>query len=364
MEFHPHSTLSMGRHHYYSLVIREGARLTDFGENQVWRGPTVGGRLAAYRFRMVEADPLETEGVLQFDFLEASRLTEESVPWLDGLALWEPGRISVQYPLSAGSGEAGSVRLTGAPEENDLHTSVLELPEGQTVQVQGLQGPLILRSQGRMKIDGVLARTDPADWGAPQTPAQWLAEVGQGPLTDLLTYASAAGSNWTVLVAGGDLEICGDIVSRGPVILAAGGKTTFLGGKVRCPAGQLYVVGRGGGWAHWQESQPLDVGFTQPDRNPLRQTKRYGFVTTPLISGSNKRYEWEKVRIVSDPGNGGVSVRFLSADGPIREEQLVEHPRLLPDGVGLRMLIEISVPPGGMWSPPLLDSIRLFVKTP
>ena len=103
----------------------------------------------------------------------------------------------------------------------------------------------------------------------------------------------------------------------------------------------------------------MPLRLSPPGTNPLQKPLRAALITSVLPSWVLDRYEWDSLQVLSDPGRGTVQVSFLPADGPILQDRLVNHPRLLPPDSPLRILVELSMPPGGLWDPPVIDAIEL-----
>src|SRR5690606_15277391 len=141
-----------------------------------------------------------------------------AVPGVDGTAQWAgDGLVRVRLPAAAGDGGAGRVELNGAVEDSDVHAVSLHVPTDATAKLTA-EGLVVLRAQGSLVIDGRLERADSGaaalgelEPAAGDTLSIWLARAGE------------LGAGWTVLVAGGDLVVRGELEVDGPLLLVAGG---------------------------------------------------------------------------------------------------------------------------------------------
>ncbi|HRV82662.1 MAG TPA: hypothetical protein P5218_14600, partial [Planctomycetota bacterium] len=336
----------------YSLEVLSTARLADYSGHRPWAMRQPGAVLASYRFRL-EPIGAHERNHLRIDFLTRALLTSQRVPWATGEASWEPGRITVHFPKAAGTGLDGPVVWEGNCEAADLHATRLSVAASSEVTLVAPLGPVVLRSQGRSDLLGKVRREGAADQA--MTPGQWFERSGGGSLEELVAYAQAESMPWTILVAGGDLLLEGEFVSQTPVVLAAGGRTRITG-RIQCPPGELYVVGEGGGWSRGQEPRSLPLGMETPTHNPLRERQVYCLLSSVVPNWALDRYEWQSLAIGQDPGQGRTEVFFLPPDGPIERERCVTHPRHLPLDAPLRILIQLTVEPGGSWDPPVIDS--------
>lgn len=171
-----------------SLSILSDTRLADFSGNPV-------PLLRAQNFDIYIEDESPETDQFRESFVSIERRLPIPIEGLEGTALWSDegpfaGRVVVRYPHAAGSGEDGDLVFgesgsEAAEERLDLHSTSL------TVGTAGLQlasssGLCVLRSQGRMVINGPLRRTTNVDvapmrWRLVEEPGfsanAWLAEV-------------------------------------------------------------------------------------------------------------------------------------------------------------------------------------------
>ena len=74
------------------------------------------------------------------------------------------------------------------------------------------------------------------------------------------------------------------------------------------------------------------------------------------------RYQWRHPRIGRVEGNGTSKVLWLAADSPLDLALAEEHPSNLPEGP-VRMIVVLTVHPGGLWNPPSMDFVELSWST-
>jgi hypothetical protein len=178
-------------------------------------------------------------------------------------------------------------------------------------------------------------------------------------LSALLDQALVSGREWTVLVAGGDLIITGEVQVDTPLILVAGGRVR-INGSVRCKSEHLHLLGEGGGLdLPGIPSSLPGVLVDQPHLNPLQEPLLFAAISSPLPREVSQRYDWGRLVVGGREGTGRWRVGFLSADVALERERVVRHPGLLQGDGSVRVLVELEVLPGGVWDPPALDFLRL-----
>jgi len=371
IEIFPKRALALDLKYYYSLRVSAEVALADFSGHSPWpkvAGPGHAARTRAtadYAFRLVPAGAHD-QNHLRLDFVDEGHLSSQRIPWSDGEVSWEPGRLTLHCPREVGLGVAGEVhgsdavhRAVKLQETYDLQATQLTIGEGDQLSVgQGdHKSPLcLLRSQTLLHCEGALVRSG-VDEEIP-LPDRWLADHRGASLGDLLAHARDTGMPWTVMIAGGDLILDGTIDVATPLLLVAGGRVRITGTRVD-RGYPIYVVGDGGGTASVTK---LPLQMEAPGLNPLRKALVGASVTKILPSWVKERYEWESLELHMVSGHGTVQVSFLPAEGPISEDRLVNHPRLLPPDSPLRIVVSLTMPPGGMWDPPILDSIEFSWK--
>jgi hypothetical protein len=357
LELRPRRRLAPGR---YLLEAAGVALVRDLGGNPVWV-PGFPGE------QVVEVE--ESGEVRSRDgesFLDDARLSTIPVPGVDGAATWDDGgRVTVRYPAAAGTGAEGRVVLRGAEGRRDLHAARLDVPPGAEVELGSAPGLVVLRSQGRLSIEGRVTRASGPgnamnpERGATLTEflarARELAELGGEP-------------NWTVLVAGGDLLVPGELLVDGPLLLVAGGRIVVTG-RVRAQEGQLWLLGRGGGNGLQAARGEAELVIDPPFLNPLVEPLTFGALSAPMpATGGVLR--WIGAEVVGDPRDGALEVLFVPADadlGAPRERWgAVRSPRDLLSAPALRLLVLLTVEPPDPqsrrpppWNPPLVDEVRL-----
>lgn len=357
LELRPRRRLAPGR---YLLEAPPEVSVRDLGGNPVW----VPGFPGEQVVEVEEGGEVRSRDVESF--LEDARLSTIPVPGVDGAATWgDGGRVTIRYPAAAGDGSAGPVVLRGAEGRRDLHATRLEVPQGAEVELGSAPGLVVLRSQGRLSIAGRVTRSSGPgnamnpERGATLTQflarARELAELGGEP-------------NWTVLVAGGDLFVPGELVVEGPLLLVAGGRIVVTG-RVRAQEGQLWLLGRGGGSGLQAARGEAELVIDPPYLNPLAAPLTFGALSAPMpASGGVLR--WIGAEVVGDARDGRLEVLFVPADADLSAPRerwgAVRSPRELLSAPALRLLILLSVEPPDPrsrrpppWNPPLVDEVRL-----
>jgi len=343
IELLPRQTLPPGD---YSLHFDSDLRLRDFGGNPVWRRSSPQHRK---RIRVLEAVRPEGAGELYLTFLDDARFSPIAVEGFDGTAHWaDTGRVEIRFPAAAGDGRDGRISLSADDARRDLQAVALNVPAGERSARSGA-GAWVLRAQGSMVVAGELVRS-----GSGSGEAMKFAE-GE-PLSGWLERVLEQDPSWTVLVAGGDLVIDGTVEVDTPLLLAAGGRIR-VHGRVRAREQELWLLGDGGGFDVDPTRSPAQLAMDEPRVNPLRETLRVAAVSSPLPPWGRAE-RWLSAQAGGRVGGGRWRVRYVPA-GDVRPEAAVDHPRLL-DGTGpIRLLIELEMPPGGAWDPPLVDFVRL-----
>ena len=282
----------------YELVISRGVELHDFGGNPVW---PMGLHNLVERLEVVPYGDSTGFGAtedLTIDFVGEDRhlFTLLRVPEADGTLTWEAGRATVRYPAAAGDGHHGRQALLSSwPGQGwegdtlDLHATRIELPADQEVEIEA-SGPVILRSQGSIALEGRLRR---------RTPPPGCPEVTENLANDKRTLSAwleevvGERRHWTILIAGGDLLLGPEAVVDvdTPLLMVVGGQIR-LDSRARLLAPEKEVEGL---------SRPKQVLYTLGDRipieekrtehslvldpptsNPLREEVRFSVLTAPL----------------------------------------------------------------------------------
>jgi len=331
-------------------------------------------------------------GELVETFDDERRRSPQPWPGSDGTAAWGDGAVRVRFPAAAGSGRDGPVRLGATEGRADVQATTIELPEGTTCELTA-EGPVVLRAQRSIELAGGLRRRvegapmgwDPgesleawsqrtwreeawripsmaADFGPPGEPAA----DGPEALSAWLARVQERGLPWTILIAGGDLQVVGSLECDGPLLVVAGGWVRVFG---RVTAREVWRLGSGGGSFQPPEVEaPLDVD--PPLANPLVEPLRL----TALSDRIRPPYgvvRWRSAERRGDAGAGTISMRFLGErdDGP-RTEVFgpVSDLGLLEGCQAIRFVLELEVPParssGGPWTPPRVDEVRIVWDEP
>lgn len=332
----------------------------------------------------------------------------------DGTAAWgESGRVTVRFPAASGSGRDGHVVLSEREERSDVEGVSLDLQEGAICRLRSTPGLVVLRCQGRMTIRGQLSRDVPWDpaseiekdptlapwskWSRDSTRSPQSERTPSEPppwvLSDWLEAARAGNWNWTVLVAGGDMSIEGELKSTNPVLLVAGG-TIRVSGSVRGVEANVKprtAAGPGTGGeislggvflpkdsaASRKEVWPAMTASLLIDEpigpNPLVEKLRFAALSSPVPPAGDV-LRWLPPRIgggPSDPAsprNDRWRVRFVpelaSAPRGTEDPAWVDDPALIASPGPIRFLIELDVVPGGSWNPPWVDFVHLAWEGP
>jgi hypothetical protein len=355
LECTPEKLLDPRLNGQFSLRVARKARLVDFSGHSPWPVARPSGPRSEFFFRV---EPVDAHGQsqLRLDFLDREHLSSQEVSWADGEVQLEPGRLTVAMPKCVGLGGEGNLELEGDVAVGDRQAVKISVPAGKTALLPDQPGLVLLRSQGAWNQLGSLKRDRGGAWES--TPGEWAVANPGASVDELLQFATETNRNWTVLIAGGDLVLKGDFHVDTPVLLVAGGRIRIEGSMI-CPPGELYKVGDGGGSGETQPMRTLDLTLPEPGLNPLRVAQRYAVVTSSLPRWVAERYEWEHLSVGARDGSGRAEVLFLPHKGPVELDRCVTHPRALPPHEPLRILILLTVEPGGSWDPPTVDFIHL-----
>ncbi|MDG1049393.1 MAG: hypothetical protein P8R46_04225, partial [Planctomycetota bacterium] len=333
------------------------------------------------RFMVAREDVRSPEGANSYTFDFADDL--DFVPVLDrgsdGTARWSGnGRVDIRYPAAAGDGRSGEVVLSAEEVGKDIQATRLSVPTGASTRLTG-DGLVVLRSQGRVNLDGALLRSSPGE----AAPGMWdssrifLPGEEAESLSAWLKRAAVLDPRWTVIIAGGDLVVTGEIDIETPLLLVAGGRIRGAG-RPKAAEGQLWLLGDGGGFElphqHNPKASPNVVApllMDEPLHNPLARPLSFVAVSSPVPKGQRPRF-WDEAQVIGDRGSGGdYRVQFLRADvlqggeESLSEAARFDQPGLVLDpnsggGAPVRMRVELVVHPRrGDWDPPYLDRVEL-----
>ena len=357
----------------YYLVLPSGPSLRDFGGNPV----SVQGRNALLNdirdIRVIEGLVDDPASRIHLTFLDDSGATPLAVPGVDGTAFWsDHGRVEVGFPAAAGDGRDGAVVLAGREERKDVHATHLTLPVGQEAFFEAGPGLRILRAQGRLTLSGSLLREGTPHPGPdpPRMPLRASDHEGEPPdpvaFSRWLRNQIDANPSWTILIAGGDLVIDGELRVDTPLLLVAGGMIRAIGDRnVSAVEHETWLLGRGRGWGVEADASVAETIFLDsPLDNPLRVPLRYAVVSDPVPS-SGQLLRWLSVEADGWPRRGRDSeagswiVRYLPSRAVLDRESTLEHPDLMDQAEAVRVWIELEVRPGPRWDPPFLDYVLL-----
>jgi hypothetical protein len=323
------------------------------------------------------------EAIVSVDFIDRRLRSPVAVAGADGTACWnESGRVEVRYPAAAGSGVDGEVLLDSEESRTDVQATRIELAARRECAWRKESGIAVLRSQGRLTIAGKLVRrVVDASAHAPteKTLERWHnandvrkrdIEFPVQTLSEWLAAAQADDLHWTVLIAGGDLVIEGELTVNTPLLLCAGG-VVRVSGAVHGVEGSVFLMREGGGLAINPPAAPVPsfLRLDQPvGHNPLRVPLLFAVMTGP-IPETGRVARW----LPADVGgsrdgeqhkyNGTWRVRYVHESAHAGEVSLdkegVDSPAALDPPGALQACIELFVQPGGAWDPPFVDYIRL-----
>jgi len=362
--------------------------LRDFSGNPVITDSSQGWRILV---RELAGD--RGVGELREEFDSRRMRSAVAIPGYDGTAAWgETGRVTVRFPAAAGSGRDGKVVLSEREERDDVQGVSLDLPEGAICRLRSTPGLAVLRCQGRMSVRGRLSRDVPWDpsreiekdptlalwskWSRDRasSPTKPKPEPTPWALSDWLRAAREGDWNWTVLIAGGDLSIEGELKSTNPVLLVAGG-TIRVSGSVRgLEAAEMGLGGvflppdSGAGSPEVHPAMTAWIVIDEPTGpNPLVESLHVAALSSPLPTTGDV-LRWLPPRIGGGPSNGRWRVRFVPelASAPRRTEDLslVDDPVLIASPGPIQFLVELDVEPGGAWNPPWVDFVHLAWERP
>lgn len=370
----------------YGLSVKRDAKLRDFGGhptrvlNANFRADSLFVRVQAGARAADERIGRHVES-----FLDTRHRSLDPHGGSDGTALWSGnGRVEVRWPAAAGDGSAGAVELEGAVLTTDVHAARLHLASDATAEIENPRGLVVLRSQGRFEIDGDLVRGSVAVRPSAEESAQrlcaleeWLAHARStarpGEWSTALAELAARDIDATVLIAGGDLVLKGNVRSESPLILVAGGLVRVSNaGQIRAP---LLLFADAGSpkldYTELVDGRASSVGADRfpwildtPRDNPLVRPLRFSVWSTSIPGDGEQAARWMSEPLVSSHhGHGWANVTYLGEHrrdaGERPRTAFVEDPAALVDCPTVRLLIELDLFPGTAWDPPWVDDVSL-----
>ena len=320
-------------------------------------------------------------------FQDTARRSPEPFVAADGTAHWDSdGRVRIRFPVAAGTGVDGQEILAGREPRTDVHATRLRVVEDTACELSG-EGLVVLRAQGRLEVAGHLIRRvepSPAGWMAGEEYEAWRLRTGAGQawavpspaplfaairagdepaptLSAWLEDARRSGIPWTVLVAGGDLVVRGRIEIDGPLVLVAGGWIRVFG-RVATRENWLIEHQEGGGDLRPPASRAT-LAIDEPvAQNPLQLILRLAVLSDPIRPPRGVS-RWRSALFAGQDGGGSARVRFLGVRstgdlstesyGPVRDLALLEGCE------SVRFLVELELPPGGVWDPPSVERVEV-----
>lgn len=350
----------------YRLQMKFQARLRDFGGHPVPYLPTLSlpalaGQSALIHVRESSLPPAD---VYLEPFLSPDNRSPEVVPGADGTAWWgDSGRVEVRFPRAAGDGRDGPLELRGRVEREDLHAVRILIPRDAQVELPARPGLVVVRAQGALRVEGALARRAPVGEApvflAGESVSRWLSRV------------ASEGGTATVLVAGGDLTVTGELEVAGPLVLVAGGRLR-LERQERIRAGEIHVLPEAARGQPYLDpvvdkiertvAAPLELDLVRD--NPLVEPLTFAVRSGP-IPREGQAARWRgPPRIGGHAGTAGdYRVRFVGSSPGRglgeRSDRVVEDPEQLTDSPSLRLQVELLVRPAASWDPPWVDFVEV-----
>lgn len=346
------------------ILTQERGGLRDFGGNPVLVHGERGHELR------IEVTPAGPSALHVESFLDTEGRSPVAVPGVDGTACWSgDGLVRVRMPAAAGDGRAGRLELEGEIAERDLQAVSLEVPAGRVAALTGA-GPVILRAQGSWIVDGRLRRSSSGP--------SMLGELAVGPgetLTAWLGRLQGLDAAWTVLIAGGDLVVRGELDVEGPLLLVAGGLIRVpASSRVRSGVGHVRLVGEGGGPGLPSTAGRLTLELDEVRANTLREALVFAVLSGPIpVAGGVTR--WLDSRVTAEPRDGRLEVLFVPDTAPLDEPLEAwgahAHVAALGSATRLRILVRLEVGPppepdprsvqgrDAPWNPPVVDDVIL-----
>lgn len=311
------------------------------------------------------------------EFIDSRHQSAEPPPGADGTLGFGGGIASLRWPAVAGDGRDGPVVLAGTEHRSHITATGLVLPAGESA-VLAASGMVVLAAQGAIEIDGRLVRRVEADgrtFDDREPPLEWLSRLrAEGTLeptpaleaqpgedlSALIARAQAEGLPWTVLVAGGDLHVRGELRVDGALILVAGG---WIRASGPVTARQIWRSERGGGVELRPEPTTLPVPIDEPVFHPFAADFRFGALSGPIRpAGGVARWRGANVLASGD----GIRVRYLGErdlpGGAVATVGPFDDPAQLGDAAAVRIWIEFDVGPRAplvRWVSPRVDRVEL-----
>lgn len=345
---------------------------------------------------------------LREEFRTTVYRSNRTLPGTDGTAHWGDDSVSIRYPRAVGTGQDGDVVLGVDEGRKDLHAITLSVPADLRCELAAGGGPTVLRTQGSMRIDGVLSRRarerpeldadgapvldldgeplftrvsdslvfrnedDPhGDWNPSDPPPGRRAPgpdaaVIEESVSEFLERAQRLGRDWTVLIVGGDLWLDGSIDVEGGLLIVLGGRLRSgnpLQTDLLAHAEVLGLSSRGVGGTGAEEK---GLWMDPPKVNPLIRPMRFGVYSKPLPPQGGVR-RWKHYRIHGRRGSGGIVLRFEGEPNEAHPAPWIEsHPTFLHGSPTLRFQLELTMPAGhegAPWDPPQVDAIEIHWET-
>lgn len=298
---------------------------------------------------------------------------------VDGAGVRQSGGLGVRFPRSAGSGREGEVRLSEAHADLPARIEAWRLTlEPEASGRFASDGLVIWRAQGRLQLSGDLRRrVQPSDLQPLEVESDesWQARLALADparlavapeftagasLTRFLLEAEAEDPPWTVLIAGGDLWVEGDLDLDGPLLIVAGGRVRVTG-ELR--ASEIWSSEPLPGVV---PARQLPLRLEPPVTNPLAGPVLYA-LTSSWLPAPPDGGRWSGARVASHNGQGRVWVDYQGQSGrgtQVAEYGPVDDPRFLADFDRLRFTVWLELSPTGPrpepWDPPYLDRLDLL----
>jgi hypothetical protein len=233
----------------------------------------------------------------------------------------------------------------------------------------------VIASQGAIDLDGDLARRGAA------RPASFPEVLPGDTVSAWIARQANSEVPVTVIVAGGDLRIRGELSVPGPLLLVVGGRL-LLSGRIRVagaePIGDTLLGPRGdsGALAFWSgregngmrtKGDDAALVLDPPLVNPLVRGLVYSVRSNPVPS-EGRAVRWLSADSTRGRAGGGAFRIRYAGERPTAEAQAVveaDDPTLLVDCSALRLVLTLEMPAarGAPWDPPTIDAVWVRWET-
>jgi len=239
------------------------------------------------------------------------------------------------------------------------------IPGGAVCELRPDPGPVLIRSQGRLRVEGALRRRYRPESVRPAPRLSAVEErqlfTSARTLTELVDLIRRESLDVTVLLAGGDLDLVGKVDTDRPLVLVAGGRIrTAI--RERVAAERVYFADHGTAVLHFDSATGVDpavecsLEFDPPRTNPLKQSLRFGVISSSIPPDGRAARWLPTPQMNARDGHGRARVRYIgehvSGELEPSKDAVVEDPAVLVECPTLRLMIELTIDPAGPWLPP------------